>query len=116
VGATVDRGEPSWVRGQIAEITAVFDGTRIAIEVTIPEVPMNAVSLLPPAQPLPRCRCGTDRTARTATPEREYTLAGAAYLLWGGTSVPRRVNFRCVYCGVVFDSSTSRAECRKYVT
>lgn len=94
---------------------------------------MNAVSHLPapstaspaPAssmakdangRPLPRCKCGTDRTCRTASPEREYTLGGAAYLLWGGTSIPKRVNFRCIFCGVVFDSLSSRPDCRKYIT
>ncbi len=53
---------------------------------------------------LPTCKCGTDRTHREgATPEREYTFAGTLYALWGGTSVPSLVNFRCVHCGVVFD-------------
>jgi hypothetical protein len=85
---------------------------------------MNAVSLSPepaptaqpPAHAHPRCRCGTDRTSRTASPEREYSLAGAAYLLWGGTSVPTRVNFRCIFCGIVFDHCTDREGCRKYIT
>jgi hypothetical protein len=67
------------------------------------------------ARPRPRCRCGTDRTHRAATPEREYSLAGACYLLWGGTSIPTRVNFRCVYCGRVFDHATDRATCRAHI-
>jgi hypothetical protein len=57
---------------------------------------------------LPTCSCGTDRTRREATPEREYTVLGALYVLWGGTSVPSRVNFRCVHCGVVFDRCSDK--------
>jgi len=64
----------------------------------------------------PRCRCGTDRTNRAASPEREYSLAGAAYLLWGGTSVPTRVRFRCIYCCKVFDECTDREALRAYIT
>jgi hypothetical protein len=80
---------------------------------------MNAASVSPlsasaPAT-LPRCRCGNDRHSRESSPEREYSLGGAAYLLWGGTSIPRRVNFRCVRCQRVFDSVTAREACRKYV-
>jgi hypothetical protein len=67
------------------------------------------------ARPLPRCRCGTDRTHRAATPEREYSIAGACYLLWGGTSIPTRIRFRCVHCGEVFDQSTERATCRAHI-
>jgi hypothetical protein len=64
---------------------------------------------------LPTCRCGTDRTCRAATPEREYTFAGALYALWGGTSVPARVNFRCVHCGIVFEVRSDRATRRAFV-
>jgi hypothetical protein len=64
---------------------------------------------------LPRCPCGTTRHDRHATPEREYSTMGAVYLLWGGTSVPSKVSFRCVRCGDVFDSLTTRAETLEYV-
>ena len=64
---------------------------------------------------LPSCRCGTDRTRREATPECEYTLLGAAYALWGGTPVPSRVSFRCVYCQVVFDSCSDLATRRAFI-
>lgn len=67
------------------------------------------------AETHPRCRCGTDRSSRAASPEREYSLAGAAYLLWGGTSVPKRVRFRCVFCGEVFDECTDRATVRAFI-
>jgi hypothetical protein len=64
---------------------------------------------------LPTCHCGTDRTRREATPEREYTFLGTMYALWGGTSVPSRVNFRCVHCGVVFDAVSDEATRRRYI-
>jgi hypothetical protein len=64
---------------------------------------------------LPTCKCGTDRTRREATPEREYTLLGTLYALWGGTPIPQVVRFRCVHCGVVFDSCSDRQEVRNYI-
>jgi hypothetical protein len=64
---------------------------------------------------VPTCRCGTDRTCRAATPEREYSFAGACYSLWGGTAVPSRVSFRCVHCGVVFDARSDLATRRAFI-
>lgn len=64
---------------------------------------------------LPTCACGTDRTCREATPEREYSLAGAVYALWGGTSVPASVSFRCVHCGIVFDKRSDMATRRAFI-
>jgi hypothetical protein len=64
---------------------------------------MAAVSAYRIPATLPTCKCGTDRTCREATPEREYTFVGACYALWGGTSIPSKISFRCVMCGVVFD-------------
>jgi hypothetical protein len=63
---------------------------------------------------LPSCECGTNRLDKHASPEREYTTLGAVYLLWGGTSVPCRVNFRCVRCGELFDSVSGRAQTKPY--
>ena len=78
--------------------------------------PSTTASTTAPGPARPRCRCGTDRTNRAASPEREYSLAGACYLLWGGTSVPTRVRFRCIFCGNVFDECTDRASLRAYIT
>ncbi len=64
---------------------------------------------------LPTCSCGTDRTRREATPEREYSFLGTLYALWGGTSVPSRINFRCVHCGVVFDARSDVATRRAFI-
>jgi hypothetical protein len=63
----------------------------------------------------PTCACGTDRTMRAATPEREYSMLGTMYALWGGTAIPTRVKFRCVHCGVVFDSDSERATMLAFV-
>jgi len=68
-----------------------------------------------PTPTLRTCRCGTTRDHGAASPEREYTLGGSLYLLWGGTSVPSRVRFRCIHCGEVFDECTARSACMKYV-
>jgi hypothetical protein len=64
---------------------------------------------------LPTCRCGTDRTRREATPERDYSILGVLYVLWGGTSIPSKVSFRCVLCGEVFDSRTDLATRRAFI-
>jgi hypothetical protein len=64
---------------------------------------------------LPTCRCGTDRTRREATPERDYSVLGALYVCWGGTSIPSRVSFRCVHCGVVFDRRTDLATRKAFI-
>jgi hypothetical protein len=64
---------------------------------------------------LPTCKCGTDRTRREATPERDYTFLGTLYALWGGTAIPSRVSFRCVHCGVEFDACSDVATRRAYI-
>jgi hypothetical protein len=64
---------------------------------------------------LPTCKCGTNRTHRAATPEREYSLLGALYALWGGTSIPTLVRFRCVHCGVTFDETRDRGDMRAFI-
>lgn len=65
---------------------------------------------------LPRCKCGTDRDSKFAFIRREYSFFGTLYLLWGGTSIPTRVEFMCVKCGETFDSSTSPSFCRNYIS
>jgi hypothetical protein len=64
---------------------------------------------------LPSCPCGTTRESKYAIAEREYSLGGLFYLLWGGTSVPKKVTFRCVKCNKVFETVTgSRTTMFKY--
>ena len=38
--------------------------------------------------------------------ERDYSLWGLLYLIWGGTSVPTQVSFRCPKCADIFEVST----------
>lgn len=64
----------------------------------------------------PRCGCGTDRDSKLCIRDRQYSFLRTLYLLWGGTSVPTRVSFRCVKCGKTFDSTTHPSECRQYIT
>ncbi len=64
---------------------------------------------------LPSCRCGTDSESRFCVKDREYSFLRTLYLLWGGTSVPTKVSFRCVKCGETFEVTTSPAMCRRYI-
>lgn len=63
----------------------------------------------------PHCKCGTDRDSKYCLHDRQYSVVGTLYLLWGGTSVPTKVSFRCVRCGATFDSTTRPSECRRYI-
>jgi hypothetical protein len=63
-----------------------------------------------------RCKCGTDRNSKYCLRDREYSFLGSLYLLWGGTSVPTSVKFRCMKCGHTFDSTSRPSECRNYIT
>ncbi|HEX3345246.1 MAG TPA: hypothetical protein VHS09_11770 [Polyangiaceae bacterium] len=69
----------------------------------------------PDDDPLPSCGCGTDSESRFCVKDREYSFLRTLYLLWGGTSVPTKVSFRCVKCGEVFEVATSPAVCRRYI-
>ncbi len=64
---------------------------------------------------LPTCKCGTDSESKFCVKDREYSFLRTLYLLWGGTSVPTKVSFRCVKCGETFEVTTSPAVCRKYI-
>jgi hypothetical protein len=66
-------------------------------------------------EPLPHCKCGTDQDSKFCVVDRDYTFLGTLYLLWGGTSVPSKVTFRCVKCDRAFDSSTRPSVCRRHI-
>lgn len=57
------------------------------------------------------CACGTTRNDKFAVAETEHTILGNLYTIWGGTSIPIRVNFRCIKCDTLFDSSTNKKVC-----
>lgn len=62
-----------------------------------------------------QCKCGTTRGSKFSVTERQYGFWGILYLLWGGTSIPTKVSFRCVKCGTLFDSTSRPAECKRYI-
>jgi len=64
---------------------------------------------------LPQCKCGTTRRSKYSVANRDYSFVGLLYLLWGGTAIPTKVSFRCVKCGALIESSTSRRVCEEHV-
>ena len=58
-----------------------------------------------------RCRCkATTRDSEDVIVERDYSLWGLLYLIWGGTSVPTQVSFRCPKCADIFEVSNLEAD------
>ena len=54
-----------------------------------------------------RCRCkATTRDSADVVVERDYSLFGLLYLMWGGTSTPTAISFRCAKCAHLFEAST----------
>jgi hypothetical protein len=64
---------------------------------------------------LPQCKCGTNRRSKYSVANRDYSFMGLLYLLWGGTAIPTKVAFRCVKCGAIIESTTSRRICEEHV-
>ncbi|MCB1177419.1 MAG: hypothetical protein KDK36_07565 [Leptospiraceae bacterium] len=61
------------------------------------------------------CKCGTDKTSPDAEPIVKYTVMGMLKLIWGITTIPKSVEYRCRKCGRVFDSlSTHELQNYKY--
>jgi hypothetical protein len=50
------------------------------------------------------CKCGTDRRSPDAEPIVKYSAMGMFKLLWGITTIPQSVDFKCKKCQRVFDS------------
>lgn len=54
-----------------------------------------------------RCRCkATTRDSEDVIVERDYSLWGLLYLIWGGTSTPTQVSWRCPKCADIFEVSS----------
>jgi hypothetical protein len=77
--------------------------------------PLQSVTPSDDEETLPHCKCGTDRRSKFSVAHRNYTFLGLLYLLWGGTSVPSKVSFRCVKCGSLFETTTVRRVCREHI-
>lgn len=57
----------------------------------------------------PRCACGHDRTHFMVSPEGKYTAFGWFWLLFGVTTRPVRIFYRCRVCNQVFDETEDPA-------
>ena len=76
----------------------------------------NAEAEVEEVEELPKCKkCGTTREDKYSSCEREYSFLGSLYLIWGGTSVPTKLKFRCLQCGHVFEESQALWLRRQYV-
>jgi hypothetical protein len=62
----------------------------------------------------PHCKCGTTRDSKYCVPEREYSLLGTLYMIWGGTSTPTKIKFRCILCQREFDETTAPSVCFEF--
>jgi hypothetical protein len=68
------------------------------------------------AGPLPTCRCGHDRSHHMVSKDRKYTLWGSIWVtLFGVSTVPIRIEYRCRRCGKVFDQTTDPEELENYL-
>ncbi len=58
-----------------------------------------------------RCRCNaTTRDSDDVVIERDYSLFGLLYLIWGGTSTPTSVSFRCPKCAHIFEVTDAESD------
>lgn len=55
------------------------------------------------AEDPPRCGCGFDRDHFMVSAEPQYSGVGWFWVLFGITTVPREIQFRCRRCKVCFD-------------
>jgi hypothetical protein len=63
----------------------------------------------------PACPGVHERDAKTVRAETSYSFFGHVLIFMQVTAVPIMVRFRCEVCGRVFDQSSDREVCRKYV-
>lgn len=54
----------------------------------------------------PRCKCGYDRTHYMVTPDGKYSGMGWFWVLFGVTTRPTRIEYKCRRCGQFFDETT----------
>lgn len=63
-----------------------------------------------PTEPGPTCPCGHDRSHFMVSPEPRYSGLDWFWVLFGITTMPREVSFRCRRCGQTFDRTTDPKE------
>lgn len=61
------------------------------------------------------CKCGHGRKHKRVSVDAEHSVLGYVRLIIGGTPVPKRVKFRCLECGQVFDESAEREVCEQFM-
>ncbi len=61
-----------------------------------------------PSDILPQCPCGHDRNHHMVSGQGTYTWSGWFWVLFGVTTKPTRVSFRCRRCNTHFDESTDQ--------
>lgn len=63
----------------------------------------------------PTCSCGHDRFHWMVSPEPQYTGLDWVWVIFGITTIPREVRFRCRTCGETFDRTSDDTEMRRYI-
>lgn len=63
----------------------------------------------------PRCKCGYSLGNFWVRPEAQYGLMGTLGLIFGVTSLPSRVDYRCSHCRTVLKSLTESNELKDYL-
>jgi hypothetical protein len=61
------------------------------------------------------CRCGHDRDHYMVTVDKEYSAGGWFTVLFGISTVPSKVKFRCTLCGDVLEELTDPAALKKHI-
>ncbi len=64
----------------------------------------------------PTCSCGHDRDHYMVSRDPEYTVSGSIWVaIFGVSTRPIRLKFRCRRCGEVFEETTDKAMLARYV-
>ncbi len=67
-----------------------------------------------PSEPA-RCECGHDRDHFMVSPEPQYSGLDWFWVLFGITTVPREIQFRCRRCKVCFDRTQDERIMKRFV-
>jgi len=78
---------------------------------------MSATTSKPSANATPfvtRCPDGYTKTSPEVRTNYQYSGLGLVWLMFGYTSLPRRIDLVCPLCGALFGSITDRKELEKF--
>jgi len=62
-----------------------------------------------------RCSCGYDRDHYMVSPEPQYNALDWIWVVFGITTIPFEVRFRCRTCGQTFDHTRDATLMRRYI-